>query len=73
MDINERLEALARAPKTHRVTTHYAGGASRNHDTRSAATAETYAVGERRKIGRTLINRETGAEVRVIAVTVEAL
>lgn len=64
------IAAAQAAPLTHRVTTIYTDGAERTHDTRSLATAENYATGERRKIGRDLINRETGATVRVTDVTV---
>lgn len=63
---------LAR-PLTHRVTTVYEGGTTRTHDVRSEAQANNHATGERRKIGRDLISRETGVTVRVIAVTVDAI
>jgi hypothetical protein len=58
---------------THRVTTVYEGGTVKTHDTRSLAQAENWATGERRKIGKTLVERETGATVRVLAVTVDAI
>lgn len=63
---------LAR-PMTHRVTTVYEGGAVKTHDTRSAAQAENWATGERRKIGKTLTDRDTDATVRVVAVTVDTI
>lgn len=62
-------EHLAR-PLTHRVTTVYATGATKTHDTRSEAQANNYATGERRKVGRDLIDRDTGETVRVVSVTV---
>lgn len=65
-------QALA-APKTHAVVTLFADGTSRRFETRNAASAETHAVGERRKIGRNLINRETGKTVRVIWVDIEKI
>jgi hypothetical protein len=69
------LDLIARAqtmPKTHRVVTLYECGKMRTHDTRCAASAENYATGERRKVGREFIDRETGLPVRVVAVeTVE--
>ena len=64
------LAALA-APKTHRVVTVYSCGKRRSHETRNLASAENYATGERRKIGRDLIDRETGATVHIIAVEIE--
>lgn len=67
------LDLIARAqaePMTHRVTTIYACGKTRTHDTRSAAAAENHAIGERRKIGRDLIDRETGNTARVIDVQI---
>lgn len=77
MDAMDRIRAALDAPKTHKVVTVFADGAERSHETRSAATAESYAVGERRKIGRDLISRNpdltAGPIVRVVAVRVEAL
>jgi hypothetical protein len=70
MDTEAFLAAQLARPLTHRVTTTYASGATRTHDTRSAAQAENYAVGERRKVGRDLINRMTGETVRVTSVTI---
>lgn len=46
---------------------------SKIHESISMAGAENFAMGERRKIGRNLINRETGKTVRVASVTVEAI
>jgi hypothetical protein len=70
----DRIAAARVAPLTHRVTTTLADGSKRTHDTRSAATAEVFAVGERRKIGRDLISRNAdltaGPIVRVVSVTV---
>lgn len=74
--LTDATSAIARAlaqPLTHRVTTHCASGKVRTHDTRSLASAENHAVGERRKIGRDLIDRMTGEAVRVVAVTVDAI
>lgn len=68
------IAAAQAAPLTHRVTTNYADGATRTHDTRSLATAENYATGERRKIGRDLISRNpdltAGPVVRVVSVEI---
>lgn len=65
-------EQLAR-PMTHRVTTLYEGGAVKTHDARSLGAAENWATGERRKIGRDLISRETGETVRVADVLVSQI
>ncbi len=67
------ITAALAMPVTHSVVTTYADGATRTHGTRNAAAAENYAIGERRKIGRDLINRETGASVRVVSVEIAAL
>jgi hypothetical protein len=67
------ITAALAMPITHNVVTTYADGAIRTHGTRNAAAAENYALGERRKIGRDLINRGTGATVRVVSVEVTAL
>jgi hypothetical protein len=60
-------------PITHEVRTTYANGRVRTHGTRSAATAENYAITERRYIGRTLIERATGQTVTVVSVNIVAL
>lgn len=73
MNAIDLINANLARPMTHRVTTVYEGGAVKTHDTRSAAQAENWATGERRKIGKTLTDREKGAEVRVIAVTVDGI
>lgn len=71
-------EALGR-PMTHRVVTIYANGKHRDFPTRSAPSAENHAIGERRKIGRDLIERDpvtlmpTGRTVRVVSVHVERI
>jgi hypothetical protein len=61
--------ALA-APMTHKVVTTYADGRVREHLTRNAAAAETFAFIASRKIGRRLIDRATGATVRVVSVEI---
>ncbi len=73
MDIASFIAAQQSKPKTHKVVTTFADGATRDHLTASEAQANNYAVGERRKIGRDLIKRETGATVRVVSVDVVAL
>lgn len=67
------LSAQFAKPLTHRVTTTFANGATRTHDTRSQGQADNYATSERRKIGRDLIQRETGETVRVVSVTISAI
>jgi len=57
-------------PNTLRVLTTFANGATRHHDVATMGQAENYATGERRKIGRNLVNRETGASVRVVSVDI---
>jgi hypothetical protein len=67
------ITATLAMPITHSVVTTYADGAIRTHGTRNAAAAENYAVGERRKIGRDLISRETGEKVCVVSVEIAPL
>lgn len=57
-------------PKTLRIQTTFADGSTRYYDVATMGQAEIYATGERRKIGRDLINRETGATVRVVSVDI---
>lgn len=73
MNAMDRINAALAAPKTHVVITGYACGKTKRHETRSEATAENWAIGERRKIGRDLIDRDTGNTVRVTTVTIERL
>lgn len=67
------IAAALASPKTHAVLTTYACGKVKRHETRSVATAENFAIGERRKIGRDLIDRESGAKVRVVSVDVRSI
>jgi hypothetical protein len=60
-------------PITHNVVTTYADGTARVHGTRGPGQAENYAIGERRKIGRDLVNRNTGKTVRVVSVDIVEL
>jgi len=61
------------ATKQFEVVTLFADGTSRKFETETRGQAENYAVGEKRKVGKVLKNRDTGAEVRVIDVYVAAL
>lgn len=72
-DIVARLEALAASPREWRVTTRYECGKVRTFDAHSEAAANNHAVGERRKIGRELIDRAMGKKVRVVDVIVSKI
>ena len=69
----DKITAALAAPKTHAVVSTYADGRAKWHETRCANSAETFAIGERRKIGRELIDRATGDAVRVVSVDIEPL
>jgi len=73
MNALDRINAALAQPMTHRVVTTYEGGAVRTHDARSLAAAENWAIGERRKVGRELIDRQTGETVRVVSVDISAI
>lgn len=73
MTTNPLIAAALAAPKTHKVVTVYADGTEKRFDTRSERTAENHAIIERRKIGRHLSGRMTGAPVRVVSVTVSPI
>lgn len=73
MNVETFLQAQIARPLTHRVTTLYASGDVKTHDTRSLGAAENFAKGQNRKIGRDLIDRETGKTVRVVAVMIAVL
>jgi hypothetical protein len=51
----------------------FADGRVREFKTRNLASAETHATGERRKVGRDLIDRVTGKTVHILHVAVEAI
>lgn len=68
-----RINAALAMPKTHAVITRYESGAEYRHECRSIAAAENWAIGERRKIGRELIDRDTGETVTVVAVDIITL
>lgn len=70
MTIEQRLSDLATAHKPFRVVTTYADGQTKALDVGSMAAGETHAFGERRKIGRNLIDRMTGQTVRVVSVEI---
>lgn len=72
-EISALIARRLAAPKQFEVVTLFADGTSRSFETETRGQAENYAVGERRKVGRVLINRETGAEVQVVDVYVAAL
>jgi len=71
MSIESRLEAIVAAPKPWLVRTVYVDGNVREFRAPREGMARNHAAMLSRKIGRELIDRETGAVVRVAAVTVE--
>lgn len=71
--MNPLLAAVLAMPMTHRVLVTYADGSARHFDTRSLASANNHAIGERRKIGKKLISRSTGEPVMVVSVDVVAI
>lgn len=68
--IEQLILAELAKPTTHAVLTAYADGTQRRFETRSLPSAENHAIGERRKIGRSLIDRSTGMKVMVVSVEV---
>lgn len=73
MNTEARIAAAFAQPLTHRVSTVYASGAVKHHDVRSLGAANNWAIGERRKIGRKLLDRMTGEAVEVVSVNIDAL
>lgn len=72
-EINPLIAAALAMPKTHGVLTTFADGTTRRFDTRSEKSAEMHATGERRKVGKKLINRDTGETVQIVSVEVVKL
>lgn len=73
LEIAALIATRLAAPKKFEIVTLFADGTSRSFKTETRGQADNYAVGERRKIGRKLINRENGATVEVVDVYVAAL
>jgi len=67
------IAARLAAKKNFKVLTTYADGAMKTHETETMGQAENWAIGERRKVGRDLVDRLTGKTVRVVRVSIEAL
>lgn len=72
-EIHTLIARALAAPKRFAVVTRYASGVEKRHGTASLAQAENWAIGERRKIGRNLISRDTGETVRVVSVEIVSL
>ena len=70
MELIAKMQAM---PKAFEVVTLFADGTSRTHETATRGQADNYSVGEKRKIGRSMLNRETGDAVMVTDVYVAAL
>lgn len=73
MTIEQIIATQQAKPKTHKAVTLYDDGRAKEHFAASEAQAENWAIGERRKIGRTLIDRATGRSVCVVAVYVAGI
>lgn len=72
-EIADLIARRLAAPKRFEVVTLFADGTSRSFKTETRGQADNYATGESRKIGKTLKNRDTGADVNVTDVYVAAL
>lgn len=78
MTTMDRLNAALAKPITHVVLTKFDTGMVKRHETRCAQSAENFAIGERRKIGKTLIQRDpvtllAAGDATVLSVEVVAL
>ncbi|MEZ2132489.1 MULTISPECIES: hypothetical protein [unclassified Sinorhizobium] len=73
MNIEALIARRLAAPKKFEAVTLYADGTAKSHKAETRAQADNFAAGERRKIGRSLIDRATGEKVMVIDVYVAAL
>ena len=71
--IHPLIAAALSMPMTHEVVTAYQCGKVRAIKARSLAAAKTHAAGECRKIGRRLIDRETGNVVQIVSVTIKPI
>ncbi len=67
--IQKRLEA----PKNFRVVTIYRDGATKAFEVETMGQAENYATGQRRKVGKELIDRFSAKRVMVVNVVIERI
>lgn len=72
-NIESLIAANLAQPMTHRIITTYDNGRTREHRTRNLSSANNWTIGERRKIGRKLIDRTTGQIVSIVSVAIETL
>lgn len=62
------------APKNWRVTAHYADGRTKSRDVESIGQAENAAITlGANKVGRDLIDRDTGETVCIVDVTIDRI
>lgn len=73
MTAHEIIARRAAAKKNFNVVTTYADGSTIDHLTETRGQAETYKAVRSGKIGRDLINHETGETVRIVSVEIVAL
>lgn len=67
------IQRILALPKTHAVVATYECGKVYRYEAHSLKSAENHAVTWHRKVGRSLISRETGETVRVVSVEVVEL
>lgn len=67
------IAAALAMPNTHEVVSTYADGSERRLTTRNLLSAKNHARRESAKIGRGLIDRDTGKTVRYVSVDVREL
>lgn len=70
---NALINQMMAMPKTHKVVTTYDNGTVKVHETRGLSSAKNWAIGESRKIGRALVDRNTMNVVRVVSVEIVAI
>jgi hypothetical protein len=73
MPLHPLIAAALAKPFTHKVVTVFADGSIKEHQTRGEHEANNWAIGERRKVGMRLIDRETGEARLRVRVTVEVI
>lgn len=74
MNIEARIAAELAKPITHHVITTYADGRQKVHGTRSAGAANTHVdFVVRPRMGRDLIDRETGDSVCVVSFEIKEI
>ncbi len=73
MDALALIQARLAMPKTHRVVVTYDNRPTYIHETQCIRSAESHAIGWRRKLGVALRDPKNGETVRIVSVEIQPI